>query len=63
MIDGDGDGGDVGDGGIAPADTDNGGFAGPGPSLPNLKRVEINGAPVIEASHEYMIKRSDAENR
>ncbi len=68
MIDGDGDGGDCGDlgcgGWIAAADASgSGGFAGPGPCLPNLKRLEINGAPIVETSHEYVIKKSDALNR
>lgn len=28
--------------------------------VPNLKRVTVNGAPVSEASHEYVIRRPPA---
>jgi hypothetical protein len=35
------------------------------PAVPRIARLEINGAPVLEQSHEYVIRKSgpDAEDR
>lgn len=28
----------------------------------NVKRAEINGAPIVEASHEFVLRKPDAQN-
>jgi hypothetical protein len=58
------DGGHCGDSASSGGGSDGGYGLGPdGKSpVPNIKRVEVNGAPVIEQSHVYVMKKSDAPN-
>ena len=53
-----GDGGHCGGHGFGGADGGVGNALPADPAVPKIARLEINGAPVIEQSHEYVIKKS-----
>jgi len=51
--------------GAGASHADGGGYAlaGDGKTpIPNIKRVEINGAPVTEATHEFVIRKPNAQH-
>jgi hypothetical protein len=64
---GDGCGGDGGHcgghGGFGGADSGAGSLLPADIAVPKIARLEINGAPVIEQSHEFVIRKSEPDAR